>query len=144
MLVSPQDAELIIRMVVAALLGGIIGIERELIRRPAGLRTHMLVSLGSCIFMIVSTKFNLDPARIASGVVTGMGFIGAGTIIAEKERDKEIVLGITTAASLWVTSGVGLLVGIGEYALAVFAALLVHLILWLRIVEHEKKAFPFR
>ncbi len=141
---SPVESEYIIRMLLAALLGGFIGFERELIHRPAGLRTHMLVSLGACIFMIASLKFSLDPARIAAGVVTGMGFIGAGTIIAEKERGKEIVLGITTAASLWTTSAVGLLVGIGEYLLALFGALLVHLILWLRVIEHEGKAFPFR
>ena len=138
-----SEMEYIFRMLVAALLGALVGSEREMIHRPAGLRTHMLVSLGSCIFMIVSTKFSLDPARIAAGVVTGIGFIGAGTIIAEKERHKEIVLGVTTAAGLWATSGIGLLVGLGEYALAITAALLVYLIFWLRIIEHGKNKFPF-
>lgn len=139
-----SELEFILRMIVSALLGALVGSERELIHRPAGLRTHMLVSLGSCLFMIVSMKFDLDPARIAAGVVTGIGFIGAGTIIAEKARHKEIVLGITTAAGLWATAGIGLLVGIGEYILATAAALMVYAILWLRIIEHEKKKFPFR
>lgn len=139
-----SELEFILRMIVSALLGALVGSERELIHRPAGLRTHMLVSLGSCLFMIVSMKFDLDPARIAAGVVTGIGFIGAGTIIAEKARHKEIVLGITTAAGLWATAGIGLLVGIGEYILATTAALMVYAILWLRIIEHEKKKFPFR
>lgn len=136
---SPYEIEFIFRMVLAVLLGALVGSERELIGRPAGLRTHMLVSLGSCLFMIASIKFALDPARIAAGVVTGIGFIGAGTIIAEKERHKEIVLGITTAAGLWATAGIGLLVGMGEYTLAIIASLLVYVILWLRVIEHEGK-----
>ncbi len=138
-----SEFEFVLRMVVAVLLGALVGVEREIVHRPAGLRTHMLVSLGSCLFMIVSMKFDLDPARIAAGVVTGIGFIGAGTIIAEKARHREIVLGITTAAGLWATSGIGLLVGMGEYILATVAALIVFCILWLRIIEHEKKRFPF-
>ena len=136
------ELEYVLRMIVAMALGGIIGLERECIKRPAGLRTHMLVALGSCIFMIVSVKFSIDPARIAAGVVTGMGFIGAGTIIAEKEKHKEIVLGVTTAASLWTTSAIGLLVGIGEYVLASFATLLVFAILIIRIIEHKEKRMP--
>lgn len=138
-----SELEFLLRMVIAIILGAVVGHERELIHKPAGLRTHMLVCLGSCIFMIVSMKFDLDPARVAAGVVTGIGFIGAGTIIAEKQREKEIVHGITTAAGLWTTAGIGLLVGIGEYILAITASLMVSGILWLRIIEHEKKKFSF-
>jgi putative Mg2+ transporter-C (MgtC) family protein len=90
----------------AVLLGGVIGIEREITHKPAGLRTHMLVCLGSCLFTIISVhEFNVDPAKLAAGIVTGIGFIGAGAIIAERER----VVGITTAASLWVTAALATL-----------------------------------
>ena len=91
------ELELVFRLILATILGGIVGIERELVHKPAGLRTHMLVSLGSCLFTLISLyDFRTDPARIAAGIVAGIGFIGAGTVIAERNR----VVGITTAASL--------------------------------------------
>jgi putative Mg2+ transporter-C (MgtC) family protein len=127
---NPQVYVDIFKLVLAVVLGGIIGLERQIIHRPAGLRTHMLVSLGACIFMIISQQFNMDPARIAAGVVTGVGFIGAGTIIAERRGSNEIVRGITTAASLWATSGVGMLIGLGNFILAVLSTILITLILW--------------
>lgn len=114
----------------AIIFGAIIGLEREITHKPAGLRTHMLVCLGSCIFTIVSLRFGMDPARVAAGIVTGIGFIGAGTIIAEQGK----VVGITTASSLWVTAAIGLTVGIGEYLLAAIATLLVFLILTSKII----------
>jgi len=117
--------ETFLSLVVAVVLGGIVGIERELAHRPAGLRTHMMVSLGSCLFTIVSRGFNTDPARIAAGIVAGIGFIGAGTIWAEKDK----VRGITTAASLWATAAVGLTVGVDDYPLATVVTLLVCVIL---------------
>ncbi len=88
----------------------------------------MLVCLGSCLFTIISINFSLDPARIAAGIVAGIGFIGAGAIWAEKDR----VQGITTAASLWATAAIGLTVGIGDYLLAGFVALLVFFVLIIR------------
>src|SRR4030065_2787674 len=94
-------------------LGAIVGIEREKAHRPAGLRTHMLVSLGSCLFTIMSTRFGGQPAQVAGGIVAGIGFIGAGTIWAAKNKVK----GITTAASLWATAAIGLTVGGGELRL---------------------------
>ena len=112
-------------LLLAVFLGGVVGIEREMIHKPAGLRTHMLVSLGSCLFTIVSIGFSVDPARIAAGIVAGIGFIGAGTIWAEKDK----VQGITTAASLWATAAIGLTAGIGDYPLAATVTLLVFLIL---------------
>jgi len=112
-------------LLLAVALGAIVGIQREVAHRPAGLRTHMLVCLGSCLFTIVSMNFSLDPARIAAGIVAGIGFIGAGTIWAEKDKVK----GITTAASLWATSAIGLTIGIGDYPLALAVTLLVFLIL---------------
>ncbi|MEM2163230.1 MAG: MgtC/SapB family protein [Candidatus Bathyarchaeia archaeon] len=114
----------------AVILGLAIGFERERAHKPAGLRTHMLVCLGSCLFTIVSLRFSLDPARIAAGIVAGIGFIGAGAIIAEREK----IVGITTAASLWVTSAIGLALGIGDYILAVIAAALTVLILFSRTI----------
>ena len=108
-------------LVLSIILGAAVGMERERTHKPAGLRTHMLVSLGSCVFTIVSAGFSADPARIASGIVAGIGFIGAGTIWAEKD----MVKGITTAASLWATAAIGLTVGIADYPLAVAATALV-------------------
>jgi len=112
-------------LLLAVVLGAFVGLEREAIHKPAGLRTHMLVCLGSCLFTIVSIGFSVDPARIAAGIVAGIGFIGAGTIWAEKDK----VQGITTAASLWATAAIGLTAGIGDYPLAVTATLLVFIIL---------------
>lgn len=107
--------EVLIRLTVATVLGAIIGYQRERMEKPAGFRTHTLVALGSSLLMIVSVYPFLgqpaDPSRIAAGVITGMGFLGAGTII----RQGSIVRGLTTAASLWVASGIGLAVGVGYY-----------------------------
>lgn len=122
----------ILRLIVAVLLGAVVGIERELTDKPAGLRTHMLVSLGSCLFTIVSVyEFQMDPARIAAGIVAGIGFIGAGTILSERDR----VIGITTAASLWVTAAIGLSIGVGNYVLSLVTAALVVLILFMRKIR---------
>jgi putative Mg2+ transporter-C (MgtC) family protein len=124
-------SETFLSLILAVLLGGVIGIEREITHKPAGLRTHMLVCLGSCLFTIISVhEFNVDPARLAAGIVTGIGFIGAGAIIAERER----VVGITTAASLWVTAAIGLTMGVENYLLASLATLLVFIILSSRLI----------
>ncbi|QXM07062.1 MgtC/SapB family protein [Crassaminicella indica] len=105
--------EIILRLVVATILGGLIGLERESKNRPAGLRTHILVSLGSCLLMLVSMYGfeNGDPARLAAQVVSGIGFLGAGTIL----RDGNDISGLTTAASIWVSGGIGLAIGNGYY-----------------------------
>ncbi|MCD6529796.1 MgtC/SapB family protein [Candidatus Bathyarchaeota archaeon] len=121
--------EHVLRLALAVVLGAIVGLEREITHKPAGLRTHMLVSLGSCLFTVVSVyDFGMDPARIAAGIVTGIGFIGAGTIIAEEEK----VVGVTTAASLWVTAAIGLTAGAGDYLLSIATTVLVFIILSLR------------
>ncbi len=127
------DPEMVLRVVLAVLLGGLIGFEREITHRPAGLRTHMLVSLGAAMFAIVSIGFGEDPARIAAGIVTGIGFLGAGSIIAFRGH----VQGITTAATLWVVASIGLGVGVGEYVLSVIGAVLVFLILQVKRVEEK-------
>lgn len=125
-----MSVDFIVRLFVAGLLGIVIGLEREYRAKEAGYRTHFLVSLGSALLMIVSQYgFNeilgtsgvgLDPSRIAAQVVTGIGFIGAGTIII----NKQIVRGLTTAAGIWATSAIGLAVGAGMYWLAISATLL--------------------
>lgn len=117
--------EVLIGLLLSLGFGAIVGFEREQARRPAGLRTHMLVCLGTCLFTIVSYSFASDPARIAAGVVAGIGFIGAGTIWSEKDKVK----GITTAASLWVTAAIGLSTGIGDYPLAGLVTLLTVVVL---------------
>lgn len=117
--------ETFLSLLLAVALGAIVGIEREMTHKPAGLRTHMLVSLGACLFTVVSVGFDVEPARIAAGIVAGIGFIGAGTIWAEKDKVK----GITTAASLWATAAIGLTAGIGDYPLAAVVTFLVVIIL---------------
>jgi putative Mg2+ transporter-C (MgtC) family protein len=117
--------ETLAALLLAVGMGAVVGVEREAIHKPAGLRTHMLVSLGACLFTIVSLTFSLSPDRIAAGIVAGIGFIGAGTIWSDKDR----VQGITTAASLWATAAIGIAAGIGEYLLAAFVTLLVFAIL---------------
>ena len=123
--------DFILRIFVAGLMGALIGLEREYRAKEAGYRTHFLVSMGSALLMIVSqygfdtllgeTGIGLDPSRIAAQVVTGIGFIGAGTIII----NKQIVRGLTTAVGVWVTSGIGLAIGAGMYVLGICATFLV-------------------
>ncbi|MES5167034.1 MgtC/SapB family protein [Prevotella melaninogenica] len=128
--------EFVLRLFVAAMLGGMIGLEREYRAKEAGFRTHFLVALGSGLFMILSQfgfddvlghyeQVSLDPSRIASQVVTGIGFIGAGTIIFQKH----VVRGLTTAAGLWVTSAIGMTAGAGMYVLSIATTVLVLLCL---------------
>ncbi len=122
--------EFIFRLFLAGVLGALIGLDREYRAKEAGYRTHFLVSLGSALLMIVSQfgfdaligepGVNLDPSRIASQVVTGIGFIGAGTIIFQKQ----IVRGLTTAAGIWATAGIGMTIGAGMYWLGISAAVL--------------------
>lgn len=130
------DIEIVFQILLAIGLGALIGFERELKHRPAGLRTHMLVSLGATIFTISSLSFDLDPGRVAAGIVTGIGFLGAGTIIAHKGHIK----GITSAATLWVVAGIGLASGIEEYYVAIISAIAVFFIL--RFEKIEKQIDP--
>ncbi|GAW94309.1 MgtC/SapB family protein [Calderihabitans maritimus] len=111
-----QEFEVIFRLILAGILGGFIGLERESLRKSAGFRTHILVCVGAALVMLVSIHVasgnpNADPARIAAQVVSGIGFLGAGTIM----REGATVRGLTTAASLWVVACIGLAVGAGMY-----------------------------
>jgi putative Mg2+ transporter-C (MgtC) family protein len=122
--------DFVLRLVVAGILGVLIGLEREYRAKEAGYRTHFLVAVGSALLMIVSQHgfddmlgkegVGLDPSRIAAQIVTGIGFIGAGTIIL----NRQIVRGLTTAAGIWATAGIGMCAGAGMYALAISATVL--------------------
>lgn len=123
--------DFVLRLLAATAMGAAIGFEREYHAKEAGLRTHLLVALGSCLFMILSIygfdfmlgrdHVSFDPSRIAAQVVTGIGFIGAGTIILQKQ----VVRGLTTAAGLWVTAAIGLACGNGMYWLALITTVIV-------------------
>ena len=127
--------EQIIKLVIALILGGIVGFEREKSHKPAGLRTHILVCLGAVLATIVSVDyFGADPARIAAAIMTGIGFIGAGAIIASG-RD---IHGLTTAASIWVVATIGIAIGVGYYVLAAIAAVFVLMVLLIGKVEKKK------
>ncbi len=119
-----DDKQIITRLVLALVLSGAIGLEREVKRKNAGLRTHILVCLGSCLMMLTSLyifdiymiQTEFDPMRLAAGVITGIGFLGAGAII----RYGEAVRGLTTAATIWIVAGVGIALGCGFYKGALY------------------------
>ncbi|SDG44517.1 MgtC/SapB family protein [Desulfosporosinus hippei] len=136
------EYEMALRLFIACVFGGVVGFEREKNDSPAGFRTHILVSLGSALIMILSmygfndfATVNKDPARLAAQVVSGIGFLGAGTIL----RDKTSVKGLTTAASLWVVAAIGLAAGAGFYFSSFFVTVLVFLTL-----ERSVETYFFR
>jgi putative Mg2+ transporter-C (MgtC) family protein len=117
-------SETIARLLLAAILGGIIGLERELKHKPAGLRTNMFICFGAAMFTVLSFKFTegvADPTRIASNIIPGIGFIGAGSIL----HSRGAVSGLTTAATLFVVASIGMAAGGGEYLPAIFATLVI-------------------
>jgi putative Mg2+ transporter-C (MgtC) family protein len=119
-----SDIELIQRLLLAAVIGGLIGAERELRRKSAGFRTNILIALGSAIFTICSLTLGGgvgDPTRISAQIVTGIGFLGAGTIL----RNRDGVHGLTTAAIVWVNAALGVAAGGGQYRLAIIAGAIV-------------------
>ncbi|TWH48639.1 MgtC/SapB family protein [Sporomusa sp. KB1] len=127
-----SEIDITLRLVISCILGGLIGFERESLDRPAGLRTHILVCIGSTLMTLVSIygfsgfePVTKDPARIAAQVVSGIGFLGAGTIL----REGLTVTGLTTAASLWVVAGIGLAIGCGLYFAGIAGTALVFLTL---------------
>ena len=116
-----MDSSIPIKLLLAAILGGIIGIERQIRDKPAGLRTNILICVGSTLFMSISTKvaqlLGGDPTRIAAQIISGIGFLGAGVVL----HSHGFVLGLTTAATIWVVAGVGMALGSGMYLVALFA-----------------------
>ncbi len=124
-----QEMEMILRLLVAAALGFVIGLQREWKDKPAGVRTLPLISVGSALFAIISEMGFVggDPSRIASGIVTGIGFLGAGAILHRHGG----VEGLTTAAAIWATAGIGLAVGAGLYLIAIVVAAITLIVLFL-------------
>ena len=133
-LLGSVELDIIVKLILAGLAGGLVGLEREKHGRPAGLRTNLLVAVGSCVMVIVSEAFfvkyamynaesalRIDPSRVAAQIVTGVGFLGAGVILKEGAT----VRGLTTAASLWTVSGLGMAFGMGFYSLGGIATILV-------------------
>jgi putative Mg2+ transporter-C (MgtC) family protein len=130
---TQHQIDVLVRLAVAAGLGMVIGIERELREQAAGLRTHMLVAVGACLFTLVSAfgfetggATTPDPSRVAAQIVTGIGFLGAGAIL----REGQWVRGLTTAASLWVVAAVGMAVGLGMYWASGVAVVITVVSLW--------------
>ena len=140
------QAELALRLIAGLALGAIIGFERELHRQPAGFRTHSLVSLGAALFAIISAYgyggANIDPTRITAQIVSGIGFIGAGTILQSRGR----VRGLTTAASLWSVAAIGTAAGTGLYVLAMLGTVLILVVLSLldRVEDFARQRFGLR
>jgi putative Mg2+ transporter-C (MgtC) family protein len=134
-----QQVVTISELLLAALLSMLIGLDRERRQRPAGMRTHMLVGIGSCLFTVLSIYAfeGADTGRVASNIVTGVGFLGAGTIIQRKTD----VLDLTTAASIWATAAVGMAVGAGLWFVAIVSALVIWTVLAiLRRFEDKDRA----
>jgi putative Mg2+ transporter-C (MgtC) family protein len=125
------EFDMVIRLIVAAFAGGLIGWEREHRQKPAGFRTHILVAIGSALFTILSIyAFGsiADPSRVAAGIVLGVGFLGAGTII---RGDGGRIVGLTTAASVWMVAAIGMAIGAGFYLLGIICSILVFIVLLL-------------
>ena len=135
---SKQLARIIIRLVAAALLGAIVGIQRERTRKPAGLRTHVLVCLATVAFVIAGSSFGMSTeglSRVIQGIVTGIGFIGAGSILKSSEQHE--IKGLTTAASVWMTAAIGVTVGLGSLGIALMITVLAVGILALERLERR-------
>jgi putative Mg2+ transporter-C (MgtC) family protein len=121
------EIEMVARLILVFILSGLVGLEREVSLKPAGLRTHILVGLGSTLLTILSLYAfpGSEPSRVAASIIVGIGFLGAGTIIKSEEK----VIGLTTAASLWVVASVGVATGAGFYLLAVVVTILAYIVL---------------
>ncbi len=141
---SAQLTRMLIRLIAAAVLGAIIGFQREQIGKPAGLRTHMLVSLGSAVFVLASLEAGMsvgDLSRVIQGLATGLGFIGGGAIL--KLHEQREIEGLTTAAGIWTTAAVGVAVGLGRLWTAIFGMILGYIILvGLGYVERSRNQQP--
>jgi putative Mg2+ transporter-C (MgtC) family protein len=133
-----MENEVFFQLILAVVLGGLIGLEREFKRKKAGLRTYSLVSLGSCLFSLIAFSLAslkiLDPSPVLVAIAAGMGFIGAGAIFREETQ----VFGLTTAAGLWTAAAIGLAVGARLYSLAIFSTVLVLIIFYFFSLLEEK------
>lgn len=138
------DLSMFVPLAAAIVLGGLIGLEREIHRKPAGLRTNILICLGAAVFTLIGFELRLhydaDIAKLLSGVVTGVGFIGAGVLI----QDRQGVHGLTTASTIWLVTAIGILCGLRLYSLAVGVTVVALFILWLlspldRKIHHNER-----
>jgi putative Mg2+ transporter-C (MgtC) family protein len=144
-----MELEILLKILLSAILGGIIGLEREISHKGAGLRTNILIAIGSTLLTILSFKFailgkNVDPSRIAAQIVTGIGFLGAGAIIQARFS----IHGLTTAASIWTVSAIGISVGSGYYLISFLITIFVIIILTFfkyisKIIEKQKNMFVY-
>ncbi len=147
---AEQATRVMVRLTLAALLGGLLGIEREQKGKAAGVRTHMLVAMGSAMFVLVSQQSGMitaDLSRVIQGVIAGIGFLGAGTILKghiKGNADEEQVKGLTTAAGIWLTAAIGVAAGMGRESTAVLSTLLALAILSVvpRLVRYLEKPEP--
>src|SRR3989344_2770720 len=131
-----EPTEILIRLVFATLAGGFIGLGRGGVAQPAGVRTHMLVCLGSALFVLVTLEtLPNEVARIIAGIATGIGFLGAGTIFKAKNE----VHGLTTDASVWAVAGVGIAIGLGYYLMMIISVVLILIILQLNKMEFFRR-----
>ncbi len=132
----PADwQQIVLRLVLAVVVGGLIGWERQLGHKPAGLRTHMLVSLGAAVFVIAGIEGGSSVeseaySRVIQGITTGVGFLGAGEIISRTDRNKTQVRGLTSAAAIWVSAALGVAIGCGLWFIGLTGALLTLFVLW--------------
>jgi putative Mg2+ transporter-C (MgtC) family protein len=131
-----SELTLLLRLLIAAALSGVVGWERESAHKPAGLRTHMLVGVASALFTVLGTlaatqypgeRGDIDPLRVIQAIAIGIGFLGSGVIFVA--RDREEVLGLTTAGSIWATAAIGIAAGLGYYILALGSTVLLFLVL---------------
>lgn len=128
---ATEATRIVLRLAVAAFLGGLLGWERERAGKAAGVRTHMLVSMGAALFVLVSQQEGISPAdnsRVLQGIIAGVGFLGAGTILKGDGEDQ--VKGLTTAAGIWLTAAIGIAAGLGREMTAVLSTALALVVLW--------------
>ena len=136
-----QATRIILRLGVAGLLGGLLGWEREHAGKAAGVRTHMLVAMGAALFVLVAQQAGIAPAdnsRVLQGIIAGVGFLGAGTILKGDAENQ--VRGLTTAAGIWLTAAIGVAAGLGRETTAVLSTLLALLVLWAVPLVHDRMA----
>lgn len=125
-----EIVRVILRLLIAAALGGILGYEREQHGKPAGMRTHMLVAIGSALFVLIAQQSRLSPGdigRVLQGLIAGIGFLGAGTIIKGQSADE--IHGLTTAAGIWLTAAIGVAAGMGRESTAILSTVLALIVL---------------
>lgn len=140
---AAQLTRILTRLLLAALLGGLLGYEREQRGKAAGIRTHMLVAMGAAMFVLVPLLGGMPPddiSRVLQGVITGVGFLGAGAIVKHKDATEEDVQGLTTAAGIWMTAAIGVACGMGRESTAVLSAVLALVVLKLlpRLASRDK------